>query len=98
MTEHLVLILTILRLTIVALGGAFLFFTGRSYLRHRQRNILVLFFAVATITAGAVVEGAMRQFLGTSADAAHITESVFLLLGFAILLGSVLLPVRERAE
>ncbi len=102
--EHTTLILTILRGITVLMGVVFLYFTGKSYLKHRQSNILLLFIAISVLTLGAITEGAVVQLLDMDLATAHILESVALLIAFAILLWSVLhkprfaRPVKENAK
>lgn len=93
-----ILTLTLLRTIIVILGSFFLWKAGKSYLKHRSQNLLLLFLAVGAITVGAVVEGIMIQIIGTSIDIAHVTESVFLLIGFAILVWSITHPDRASRQ
>ncbi len=81
--------LTILRLLTIALGATFLWFVARAYLKHRAPSLAILFVAIGLMTAGAVVEGFMVGILDIDIEVAHLTEAVFQLLAFSVLVWSV---------
>jgi len=89
--EHCIVILTVLRTTALLFAAVFLYFTGRAWLRTRASSMATLFVAVGLLAGGALAEGAALQGLGVGLDTAHLIESVFLLLGFLVLMLSVLL-------
>ncbi len=68
----------------------FLYFTGRAYLKHRSRSMLVLLVAIALMVAAAVAEGASLQILGLKLDEAHVVEAVLTMAAFGVLVYSVL--------
>ena len=88
--EHYILTLTILKAITVLLGGIFLYFVGRAYLKHRSRPMMWLFIAVALMMAAAVAEGTAFRILDLSLEASHVVEAVFTLLAFLVLVYSVM--------
>ncbi len=93
--EHIILTLTLLKLATVALGSVFLWHTIRAYRKHGAPSLLWLSLAIGTLIFAAVAEGFSLQVMGLPLDAAHIVEAVFTLLGFLILVWSV---VSHRIE
>lgn len=94
--EHEIPLLTGLKLVTVALGAVFLYYTGKAYLKHRERPMLVLFAAVGLMVVAAIAEGFASRILGLPLSTAHIIEAVFTLAGFAVLVASVAWPRRVR--
>ncbi len=90
MEHEILLTLTILKVLTVALGGVFLWFTVRAYIKHRARGMLVLSLAVGLMTFAAVTEGAALQVFGASRDVAHALEAAITLAAFAVLVLSVI--------
>lgn len=88
-------ILTTLRITALLFGLVFLYYTGRAYLKHRDRSIALLFSAISLLLAGSIVEGAVVGILGWDLETGHILESAFILAAFAVLTFSV--TYRRRA-
>lgn len=82
--------LLILRLIGFLLGGGFLFFTFRAYLRHKTRSMLVLLIAIGLWMLSIVVEGLALQGLGLTIDQSHIVESIVMIVASLFLLLSVL--------
>lgn len=86
--------LTVLKLFTVALGGMFLWYAGRAYLKTRSRQMLVLVAAVVLLTFSAIVEGLGYQLLNLGRDEGHVVEAGFTLAAFAVLVASLF--VRHR--
>lgn len=89
--------LTIIKSITVLLGLAFLYYTGRAWLRHKSRGMLVLFAAIGLMTLAAVAEGFAFAILGEDLDTAHLVEAAIMLLAFAVLVASVWAHRLDRA-
>jgi hypothetical protein len=105
MTEHTIIILTILKTITVLLGAVFLFVTARAYVKHRTQSLLVFLVAILLITIGVMAEGIAFQLLsrggppaalGNALDTAHVIEAVFMLAGYVVLVASLLIQRTHR--
>lgn len=86
------LVLLALRGFAALLGAVVLYFTWRSYRRHRSRRLAILMAAVALMIVSALAEGASLTVLDLSEDQAHLAESVVTLAAFATFLFSIVAP------
>lgn len=89
--------LTILKLMTIALGGVFLWFTGRAWLRHRDARMAALFIAMSLMAGAAVAEGIAYRGLGLSLDQSHLIEAVVMLAAFAVLVYSLFAKKRPES-
>lgn len=81
--------LTVLKLATVALGGVFLWFAGRAWLKHRDCRMAALFVAMVLMTAAALSEGIAYRGIGLALDTSHLIEAIVMLAAFAVLVYSL---------
>lgn len=75
---------------ITVFAGLYIVFLGlRAYTRLRQRHVLVLTVGLGVLTLGAISEGLALQGLGWTTNQSHIFEAFVTLLGFLVLLYSL---------
>lgn len=90
-------ILSGLKITTLAIGATFVVYAARAWVKHRARPMLLLAIAVAILTGGIFTEGVIFWLTG-SMNAAHITESAIALIGFSVLLSSVITAKKGRVR
>lgn len=87
--------LIIMKVVTIALGGVFLWYAGRAYLKTRSRQMMVLLLAVALLTVSSVSEGiAYQGGSGLPLEISHVLEGAVTLVAFAVLVASLF--VRQR--
>jgi hypothetical protein len=90
-------ILSTLKIITLAIGTTFVVYAGRAWLKHRTRSMLLLAVAIAILTGGIFVEGVVFWATG-SMEAAHITEASIALIGFSVLLGSIMVSRKGQTR
>lgn len=90
MAELTTLILTTIRVAVLALGAAITYYSFKAYRRTRARYLRDASVGFAIITIGVFIEGLLYEVIGLDLVVAHIVESVAIGLGFLILLVSLL--------
>lgn len=87
MVFHIVLVAV--RLAIVAAGAALAFLCYRTYRRKRENSLLHLAVGFILVTMGAVVEGALYEFLKIGLLEVHTIESAIVAAGFSVVLYAI---------
>lgn len=82
-------LLAAVKLVTVIAGFYIVFLGARAYRRTRQRHILLLTVGLAILTLGAISEGLALQGLGWTTNQSHIFEAFVTLLGFLVLVYSL---------
>lgn len=91
-------VLSALKILTLAIGATFVVYAFRAWYKHRTRSMMLLTVAIAILTVAIFSEGVVFWLTG-DIDTAHIVEASIALVGFAILLSSVMAarrgPVRR---
>lgn len=88
MTDVGFVVLTVLRVLVLALGAAITYTSFEAYRRTGQPYLRTASIGFAIITVGVFIEGVLVVGLEMSLTQAHIAESVIIALGFMVLLYS----------
>jgi hypothetical protein len=84
------LFLVIIKFFTVIAGLYIVFLAFKAYRQRPARNVLWLAVGMAILTLGAISEGIAYQAIGWSIEQSHIFEAIVTLIGFVILVYSVL--------
>lgn len=81
--------IVVLKTLILLLGGGVTVIAYKAYRRTGAPSLRVLAVGFGTITFGALLAGIANQLLGVSLKAGILVESLFLALGFMIIIYSL---------
>lgn len=84
-----------LKTIILLLGGGVTIIAYKAYRRTRAPSLRVLAVGFGTFTIGALLAGIANQLLGVSLEAGILVESLFLAIGFSIIMYSLYLEHEE---
>lgn len=97
-TDIWLVVLSALKIITLAIGATFVVYAFRAWRKHRSRPMMLLTVAIAVLTAAIFSEGVVFWLTG-DIDTAHIVEAAIAMVGFAVLLSSVVAarkgPVRR---
>lgn len=84
------LFLVIIKFLTVLAGFYIVFLAFKAYKQRPSKNVLWLAIGMGILTLGAISEGIAFQAIGWTIDQSHIFEAVVTLIGFVVLVYSVL--------
>jgi hypothetical protein len=84
------LFLVLVKFLTVLAGFYIVFLAFKAYKAKPARNVLWLAIGMGILTLGAISEGIAYQAIGWTIDESHIFEAVVTLVGFGVLVYSVL--------
>ncbi|HEX9817154.1 MAG TPA: hypothetical protein VGB18_09255 [Candidatus Thermoplasmatota archaeon] len=84
------LFLVIIKFFTVLAGFYIVYLAFKAYRQRPAKNVLWLMIGMGILTLGAISEGIAYQAIGWTIDQSHIFEAVVTLVGFTVLVYSVL--------
>ncbi|MFC7134576.1 MULTISPECIES: DUF7521 family protein [Salinibaculum] len=95
MSQETAVVLVAAKTATVAFGGALTFLALRAYRRTGSSALQALTVGIGLLTAGALVGGALHQFVGLSLGLSVTIQSVCTAVGFAIMTYSLFTDVQQ---
>lgn len=97
-TDIWLVILSALKILTLVFGATFVVYALRAWLKHRTRSMILLAFAIGILTVAIFTEGVVFWLTGGNLDAAHIVEAAIALIGFVVLLSSVVVARKDQSR
>ena len=95
MSQETAVVLIAAKTATVAFGGALTFLALRAYRRTRSSALRALAAGIGLLTGGALVGGALHQFVGLPLELSVTVQSVCTAIGFAVMMYSLFAEVRQ---
>lgn len=96
MSQETAVVLVAAKTATVAFGGALTFLAVRAYRRTGSDALRALAIGIGLLLVGALIGGALHQFVGLSLGLSVTIQSVCTAIGFAVMTYSLFIDVRQR--